>query len=305
MPFVIRKKKIDIVIVDNSSLMSPFFLSWKLFNIPLLWDMRTITNNNKRSILKDISLYISKYVAVGYTTITQEAKDIIIKEYKLQDKKIGVWPSGIPKEFLLKKNNYKNDKLKEESDLFILIYHGSYNPLRGIENLIRSLPEIPSTIREKIKLLLVGITGKKQEELIQLCEELKIRKNVEIISNVEFEKIPSYIQSADVGVIPLPPDIEWWRISVPLKTLEYLALEKPIIATNIPFHQKIFNIAEVGILLDTNSPIAIANAVTNLYKNREKLKEMGKRGKEIVEKYYTWDNIAIEFEDFIKTLVTK
>ena len=41
----------------------------------------------------------------------------------------------------------------------------------------------------------------------------------------------------------------------------------------------------------------------SLYQNKEKLNEMGKKGKEIVEKYYTWDRKAFELEEFLKTIL--
>jgi glycosyltransferase involved in cell wall biosynthesis len=121
---------------------------------------------------------------------------------------------------------------------------------------------------------------------------------------VEYERIPEYIYLADVGVIPLPPDNIWWQSSAPLKTLEYLAMAKPIITTNIPFHQRIFEQGECGILLKESSPKIFANAITELYKNEKKRKRMGEKGKEIVEKYYTWDRKAMEVEKFLKNILT-
>ena len=175
-----------------------------------------------------------------------------------------------------------------------------YSPSRGIEELIRSIPLVDEPLKEKIKLILVGIPKNKIEEIEHLCKSLNISNQVEIIPPVDIEKIPVYIQSCDVGVIPLPTDNEWWRVSVPLKTLEYLAMGKPIIATNIPFHKKIFDICNCGILLDTNKPNEIAKAIDLLYQRKEKLHDMGQEGKEIVEKYYSWECKAIELEEFLK-----
>jgi glycosyltransferase involved in cell wall biosynthesis len=75
---------------------------------------------------------------------------------------------------------------------------------------------------------------------------------------------------------------------------------KPIIATNIPFHQKIFNLCNCGILLNTNNPNEIAKAINLLYQSKEKLHDMGQKGREIVEKYYSWDSKAIELEEFLR-----
>jgi glycosyltransferase involved in cell wall biosynthesis len=107
---------------------------------------------------------------------------------------------------------------------------------------------------------------------------------------------------ADVGIIPLPPENKWWRVSAPLKTLECLASGKPIIATNIPFHCRIFEKGNCGLLIDSGSPEVIAQGITDLYKNKKELKRMGEEGKRIVEKFYTWDVMAQRVEDFLKKL---
>jgi glycosyltransferase involved in cell wall biosynthesis len=187
----------------------------------------------------------------------------------------------------------------------VLIYHGTYAPTRGIENLVRSIGELTDPLKNTIKLFLIGMPPHKTKDLSLLCEQLKITKQVEILPLVDNNKIPLYIQASDVGVIPLPPDKEWWRVSVPLKSLEYLALGKPIIATSIPFHQKIFDLGKCGVLIDSNEPKDIADAITYLYHHKDKLDEMGQTGKEIVEKYYTWEQKAMEVECFLKNFVSK
>jgi glycosyltransferase involved in cell wall biosynthesis len=303
LPFVIRKKNIDLVIVDGGCIWSPFLLGLKLFGISLLLDIRSLPIDKKKSILSDISFRFSRYIVDGITTITPELREILIKKYKIKYKKIGIWSSGVSKDLFNESViTSKNLIKKSNPNLFILLHHGTYSPTRGIENLIYSIAELSDSLQKNIRLILVGIPYNKKKDLSELCEKLKIKEYVEIIPPVEINNIPIYIQSADVGVIPLPPTYEWWRVSAPLKSLEYLALGKPIIATNIPFHQKIFNMYNVGVLLDTNDPKAIANAVTYLFQNKEKLIQMGRRGKEIVEKYYTWDHKALEFENFIKTI---
>jgi glycosyltransferase involved in cell wall biosynthesis len=303
LPFIVKKEKSDILIVDGDSIWSPFFLLLKIINIPIIWDIRSLPIDREHSPLHDISLYLSRYIVDGYTTITTELRDILIERYKLQDKKIGIWSSGVSREIFLKKYTEQSDIRIKYPNMFILLYHGTYSPTRGIEDLVRSLSEINPIIREKIKLLIVGITSKKQGDITKLCDELKIRKNVEIIPPVESNKIPLYIQAAHVGVIPLPPNNEWWRVSVPLKTLEYLAMGKPILATSIPFHQKLFKMCECGVIVDSSDPKVLANGIITLYKRKEELDEIGRKGKEIVEKYYTWEHQALKLEKYLLTVL--
>jgi|GEM_PF-1329506 len=300
-PFLAKKKKADIVIVGGDTIWSPFLFSLKLWGIPVIFDIRSLETDTERSLVRDISFYLSRYLVDGLTTITPELAEILKKQYHLQAKKIMVWSSGFSK------NQFKGIEPKQNdfdrSDQFILLHHGTYTPTRGIEEVIHSIAKIDETERKKIKLIIVGIPGNKIEELQKLCQELKITEYVEILPRVDIHMIPSYIQGCDVGIIPLPPNNVWWRVSVPLKTLEYLAMGKPIIATKIPFHQKIFELANCGVLLETNDPQDIANAISFLYHHSDQLKDMGNRGKEIVERYYSWESKAFELNNFLKTIL--
>jgi glycosyltransferase involved in cell wall biosynthesis len=136
-----------------------------------------------------------------------------------------------------------------------------------------------------------------------LVEKLNLSHNLIFIPAVEHEKIPSYIAMCDVGVIPLPTQNIWWRVSSPLKTLEYLGMGKPIIATDIPFHREIFEKGECGVLIQNSEPATIANAIVYLFNHKEKLVVMGRKGREIIEQYYTWEKSAQDLEDFIKKII--
>lgn len=297
----IKNKKADIVIVSGDTIWSPFLIFIKMLRTPIILDIRSLPIDIDTHRLKNISFYLSRYITDGITTITPELAEILKKKFHLGDKKIGIWSSGFSKDQF--NTTVVTNVKSKRNDMFILLHHGSYSPTRGIEELIQALSFIESPLKDKIQLILVGIPENKVDEIEQLCKKLKVFNHVEIVPPVGIDKIPIYIQYSDVGVIPLPPENAWWHVSVPLKTLEYLAMGKPIIATNIPFHQKIFQLCDCGVLLKTNKPKDIAQAVTMLYQNKEKLPEMGKKGREIVEQYYSWEKNAAELETYLRQFV--
>jgi len=311
LPLIIRKKHIDVIIIDGAKVWLPFVFSLRLLRIPIILDFRTLPVDTHRSIMFDISVYLSKYFTDAITTITPELEYIIRTKYHVHDKKIGLWSSGVSIETFTPDIDIDPSLQKyQNSSSFVLLYHGGYAVTRGIEDLIRSIGELEDPIKQKVKLMIVGFSPYEESEypdelkkLPKICKHYNIESQVDFISHVRQEKIPQYIAISDVGIIPLPPQNEWWKVSSPLKTLEYLAMGKPIIATNIPFHKKIFKKAKCGILLENNNPKEIAKAITYLYQNKDKLSEMGEIGKEIVKNNYTWDNKAKEVEDFIKTVL--
>lgn len=302
-PYIVKKKKIDIIMIDGTSVLLPFTSILKIFNVPMIVDIRDLPEYTKKSVFSEVSLSFIKYIMDAVTIITPELEKIFIEKYGISNKKIGIWPSGVSKEIFIGSSIYDNKKVKKDSDKFVLIHHGAYRTPRGLDNLILSLGELDDSLKKIIKLKIVGVPKEEQPDFLSLAEKINMKEQVEIIPKVNYESIPSYIQSSDVGVIPLPPDRKCWEVSVPLKTLEYLAMGKPIIATTIPFHKRIFEKGKCGVLIDNNSPKAISQAITYLFNNKEKLKHMGKTGQEIVKNHYTWDSIAFDLEKFVKTIL--
>ncbi len=303
-PLIIRKKNTDLIMIDGTSIWFPFTIPLKLLGIPIILDIRTLPIKEKSLISFGIPLHLSKYIANGLTTITPELKEILIKKYKIKNKKIGIWPSGVSIE-KFNISNTNNDTQNLDSKKFVILHHGSHGEPRGIINLIKSIAELDISLRKKTKLLLVGVPKQKIKEYSEFCKKIRVTEQVEIQPFIEYKKIPRYIQSSDIGIIPLATDKEYWKVSVPLKTLEYLAMGKPIIATKIPFHQRLFKIGKCGILIDSDSTKELSDAITYMYKNKDKLEEIGLTGKKIVENYFNWDSIAHNLENFMENILVK
>ena len=303
-PILLSKKNIDFIIIDATKVVLPFIMSLKILNIPLVLDIRTLPIDRDEPLSFKLSMLLSNKLIDGITTITPELKNTLIDTYKLKNKKFGIWSSGVSiKDFNnTKSNNEKNILNIENERKFTLIYHGDYSPTRGIENLIKAISKLDQNIRDDIKLLIIGMPDKIIKKLIKLSDDEGVKKQVIILPKVNYEKIKNYLKISDIGIIPLPPEIKWWRVSAPLKTLEYLAAKKPIIATNIPFHCKIFEKVNCGILIKSGSPESIALAIKKIYGKKNELKKMGENGRKIVEKYYTWDVMANKMEKFLKQL---
>ena len=308
-PIMIRKEKIDVMIVDATNIWLPFVIPLKFLKIPLVLDIRTLSTDKEKSIetvYYDISFFLSKYIVNGLTTITPELKDILVKKYKIKKEMIGIWTSGASKEFISKPIDKKrNVAISIDSECIYLMYHGTYEITRGIETLIESIAEVENPLRKKIKLMIVGIDQTRGKYFNELSKTLNVHENIELIPPVDFQKIPSYIDVCNIGIIPLPLGYIWWHVCAPIKTLEYLARGKPIIATDIPFHRRIFNKGNCGLLLQKTNKKTLAEAIKKMYLEKDKLEKMGEKGREIVKRYYTWEKSALDLETFIKKKVLR
>jgi glycosyltransferase involved in cell wall biosynthesis len=301
-PIFFHRKKIDIIVIDSTKVFLLFVIPLKILNVPLVLDIRTLPIDRDKSFLFKLNIYLSRYIIDGVTTITPELNTVLRDVYNLKNKKVGIWSSGVSITDFNKSDGNNVIQAKLQDTKFTLLYHGDYSPTRGIENLIKAIAELDLAIKNKIKLLIIGMPIKKIEHLSKLSEKMGVKNQVNILPKVDYREIAQYLCIADVGIVPLPPENKWWNVSAPLKTLEYLSAGKPIIATNIPFHRRIFEKANCGVLIENNNSKVIANAITFLYKNQEELIKMGSEGREIIEKFYTWDIMAQKFEEFLITI---
>jgi glycosyltransferase involved in cell wall biosynthesis len=303
-PILLKRSKADIIIIDCTKVWLPFIIPLKILNKPIVLDIRTLPVENENLLFFKISIYLSKYVVDGITTITPELYEILKDDYNLKCKNVGYWSSGVSIEDFNKPIKKNNLVLNFKNCDLVVAYHGDYDSqTRKIENIIQAVSKLDSTIKNKVGVLIIGMPSNIIHDLTELSDKDGIKEQVNILPKIQYNEIVDYLRFADVGIIPLPPELIWWRVSAPLKTLEYLAAGKPIIATDIPFHRKIFEKGNCGLLIESSSPEVIAKAITDLYKNKNDLKKMGEEGRKIAEKYYTWDIMAKKVEDFLNELL--
>ncbi len=305
LPF--KSKNFDIVVVDWLSFLGT--ISTKIFSkAKIVLDVRSppVETKQFRGLLSKIIfnpiMFLSKYFTDGITVITSLLKNNICHDFKINPNMVGIWESGVdlssfhPESF--KSAGLKLRKSMKIDNRFVVMYHGVFTHTRGLQETIMAFNLLKST-HPDIVLLLLG-QGEAKNELLKLISIHELQSSIFVLDPVPYHIIPKYIGMCDIGIVPLPNN-KWWRVSSPLKFVEYLAMEKPVIATRIPFHVINLRNSEGGILIENNEPQQIQKAIIHLYNNKFLLKEMGSKGRKIASQY-TWENLAEKFETFIKSL---
>lgn len=247
----------------------------------------------------EFAIKLAKYFYTGITVITDGYKRDLIHKNKIDPEKISVWTSGANTETFNKdrvcKKVIEDIKLRHQlADKFVIIYHGVMSSFRGLDKMAESLALLKNN--GHIKLLLVG-EGPAISEVKQIAQKNKLERMIEITGFVDYELIPAYIAAADIGVLPFD-DIDWWNRSSPLKLMEYLSMETPVILTDIKAHRDVIGNSESGFFIKNNDPEIIASALEHMMKQKSNYVQMGKCGREIVVDNYTWMQQAQKFVNF-------
>ena len=178
-------------------------------------------------------------------------------------------------------------------DSKVIIYVGTMDKLRQLDVLICAFSKVREK-KENVKLLMAG-DGTDKSNLERLANDLGIKEDVIFTGQIHSHEIPNFIAAADVGVSPVPP-LDFYKLSSPIKTFEYMAMGKPVVANDeIPEQKEVIRESGGGMLVKFEDE-SFAEGIIKLLDNPERAKEMGRMGREWVVKNRSYDVMAREVE---------
>ena len=150
-----------------------------------------------------------------------------LAEKGISKSKLLPFPNGVDIDSFLNKDGGDIRKKYNLGNSKVIIYVGVMAKMRELSMLISAFSKVNDKIGN-VKLLMVG-DGTDRQNLERLAAELDIKDNVVFIGQIHQSEIPNYIATADIGVSPLPP-FSFYKISSPIKMLEYMAMAKSVVA---------------------------------------------------------------------------
>jgi glycosyltransferase involved in cell wall biosynthesis len=297
-------KKIDIVMVSNRIIPATLFLILlkKLFSIKLIFDVRSIPVEDKipwdyKRACKDAQRWYD-----GATFITNGTKDFIEQSFKLKYPKYAIFTSAVnPVLFSPAVTNNVPDTIKLlTKDKIVIFYHGSISPNRGINLILDAVNQLKNDFPN----ILFMSVSEANYIITDYCNSKNYNLNeyLLLIDPVRYDQIAAYINLGDICIVPLLR-IHWWEVSSPLKLMEYLAMEKPIVLSDIAAHKSVVPPnSEFALYFNPDDPNDLGKKIREAILNIDHLKNYGYMGREIILTNYTWEIQAKILERFIYTL---
>lgn len=159
-------------------------------------------------------------------------------------------------------------------------YVGGITKIRGIYEMVKALDT------SSVQLLLGG----NYDSTVDLNELKKISgwEKVIELGYVNREKYREVLSRSQAGLVlfhPAPNHIN----AQPNKLFEYMSAGIPVVASNFPLWKKIVEDCNCGICVDPMNPQEISSAINWLYNNPNAAVQMGKNGREAVERMFNWE----------------
>jgi glycosyltransferase involved in cell wall biosynthesis len=321
-PFYLIKVRPNYMIIDWDSIYSvmPALLLCRLLKTKIILDIRSTPTPVKnvqqkagylmrlQSLAFNISVNIAKKRLDGMTIITDLMKKEVCSKFHVDPKWVGVWSSGVSSElFSCERYARSGMELREKLGLsgkFVVLYHGGFSLARGLMDTIGAMSLVRDRYPDSVLFLLGAGSTETIGEMKKAVMDSGLRERVVLHEAVDHRDVPKYIAMSDVGIVPLL-DLPQWRNQCPTKLLEYLAMEKVVILSDIPCHREIIGDNKFGIFMPSISPTGIASSIAYAHDNRDKLKDWGASGRVTVTNKYTWEKIARNLEDYLRRIENK
>jgi glycosyltransferase involved in cell wall biosynthesis len=218
-------------------------------------------------LLKNIFRFLEKSIfSLGDWTITSssELKERVINLRK-KNNNVSVVLDGV------NLDKYKIKRRGEISDNNIkVIYSGSFVKNKGIDLLLKSIKEISQMNIKNISFILAGSPVVNIQDFIR---KNNLEGIVQIISPLEYNKLPEINQRGDIGIDPKTSEVG----QASGKILQYMAAGLPVICFDRKNNHKY--LGEAGYYIKENSTEKVVSSILDLMRNPDKINTMSRISK--------------------------
>ena len=169
---------------------------------------------------------------------------------------------------------------------YLLAYLGVMGTQDGVEYALSALHKLVyERQRQDVSLVLMG-SGDHLSSLQALAHELQLDSYVKFTGWVESKDMLRYLSAADIGLCPDPGNglNEYCTM---LKTMEYMAMSKPIVAFDL--NETRFSAQEAALYATPNSIEEFTDAIEKLLDDEHLRLQLGAFGRKRIETTLNWE----------------
>lgn len=239
---------------------------------------------------------LSKYDKI--LVVSSHIKKKVIENFKVPSEKVVVVHNGVDTNLF--KYDYQGareirQKLGFTSNHLIL-FVGRIVPQKGLIELIESLPDILVSVPDA-KLIIVGPIGdfscKRKDDyfkdLMDKTMQLGLGDSVIYLGQIPLQELVKVYSAANLCVVP-----SVWDEPFGLVVIEAMACSRPVVAFSVGGIPEIIEDCVSGYLVERGNKKELAHKIVMLLSDPEKGEYMGRMGRNRVERYFSYERIAMK-----------
>ena len=191
----------------------------------------------------------------------------------------------------------------EKDDKPVIYSSGNQSPSRRIDKVIEAMPGILEKHPDAVLRLAGRFSSEEfKQKTLARAEELGIRDNIELLGVVPYQEHIKRTLKAHIGLVLREYD-ENTRIASPNRIYEYMMCGVPLIVEDMPVLRPVIEETGSGLLVDSENPDNVAEAVNRMLDNPQMLEEMSENGRRAVREKYNFDIDLEKLIDFYRKIV--
>ncbi|MGB9521615.1 MAG: glycosyltransferase family 4 protein [Anaerolineales bacterium] len=195
--------------------------------------------------------------------------------YGMPEEKIVTFPWGVDLQHFR-----QNNQPKKKQDRFVFLSTRNWEPIYGVELIARAFSQIAKE-NSDVELMMLG-NGSQSNILRQIFSQAGVLEQVSFPGQIEYLELPTYYQSANIYLSASHSD------GSSVSMLEAMACGKPVIVSDLPGNREWVVDGKQGWIFPDGDVNALAETMQRAYHERERLEEMGKAARRLVEERADW-----------------
>jgi glycosyltransferase involved in cell wall biosynthesis len=266
--------------------------------VPAARVLSTVHNVYEGGWLRMLAYRLTDGLSCRTTLVSEAAARRYVRLKALPQKKYVVLPNGIDgNEFAPSTERRAGMRARIGVDTeFIWLAAGRMAPAKDVPNLLRAFALVRAS-RTDARLWVAGDTaGAEFERIRDLAEELRLEDSVRWLGLRR--DMPSLLDAADGFV-----SSSAWE-GMPLAVGEAMAMEKPVVATDVGGVREL--VCEAGVIVPSRDPDALARAMLELMRRKpEDRRVLGYQARERIVSKFSMDARADDWEALYRTVLER
>jgi|AntRauTorcE11898_2_1112593.scaffolds.fasta_scaffold06668_3 glycosyltransferase involved in cell wall biosynthesis len=190
-------------------------------------------------------------------------------------------------------------KSRESKETVVIGTVGNVNPIKGHKHFIRAIAMVKAQTDRRVIAPIVGAKLDSREayyaELVELCEELGVSENVVFLG--KRDDIPELMAQFDVFVLSSIAE------ACPMVVLEAMAMECPVVATQVGGVPEQITDGEEGWLVPAKNPPQLAAAIGDVLQNQNEATIRSQKARQRVCSMFSLEQCVRRHEQLYRSLV--
>lgn len=182
----------------------------------------------------------------------------------------------------------------------IVLYHGTHGMAQGLVYLV----EAAKLLEDERDLLIVLMgDGAEKQKVRRRAAELNVR-NLLLLDPRPLNEMPSIVDACDIGLVPLK-NIPLFRITIPSKMFEFMAMAKPVVLAVDGDAREICEAGGAGLFVSPEDPSSYAAAIRRLSHDSSLRESMGRAGRTLAVQRYSRNRFADDLESLLTDVIAQ